>query len=575
MKRYIKYFLLTALILPFSACKEEFLEFVPEDQATVGTWYKNETEIRQSTAVLYGGRTWWRVNDQFTWLAGDALAGDLHHNWTAEGQFYLASFNSSNQYIGEGWQGFYNVVTFSNLIIDDMPGIASSNGVPESVINKALGEARFMRGVAYFMLAEYWGEVPIIEKAAEKVGSNNLKLPKNTLASVYEFARRDLAFAAENLPTTDEPGRVTSWAAKGMLAKLHVTLGQRSVGGGSVGSAQDFSIAAGYASDVINNSGLELYPNYEDMFKIENEHNPEILFATQLINGGWGMGSSRYQRFARSAEVNGGTDGWGGGKGMSLNYQNNVEANAEAANDLRRKAIYMQLGDYYDYINTEDGGYTYWIDPAEPLPAEGVSVSLTHLKKHVVGGLADHGFALTNQDSPLDIYFLRLADVYLLLAEAELGASTSLSSGAGYNAYLAVRARAGLNPPSDGNMTFIDLFNERRVEFGLESQSWLDVKRRYYRNADETLAYLNSQNRTHNLYRIDSDDALANDPAGYEMVPPGGIRTERTDQGALQYNTDPEVVFTHDKMTLPIPAPEVVANQLLRPEAEAVEYVFE
>lgn len=570
MKRYIKYFLMTALAFSFSACKEGFLEFVPQDQATVSGWYRNVDEIRQQTASLYG-RVFWTVNDQFTWLAGDLMSGDMYHNWTDEGQFFYMSFNENNQYLAQGWRGFYNVISFSNQIIDDMPAIAQSYGVAQADIDRGLGEARFMRGFAYYNLAEYWGEAPIIEKPAEKVIAGDLLAPKHTTASLYEFARRDFEFAAANLPASDEPGRVTQWAAKGMLAKLHVTLGQRSVGGGGIGSAADFTTAAAYAADVINNSGLTLYSNYEDMFKVENEHNPEILFATQLINAGWGFGSSRQARFARSVYVTSDNTAWGGGKCPTLSFINNLQTNAESATDKRRRAIYMQNGDFYNYLAVANGGYLYNIVTRddEDVQIEGPTPTLTNVKKHIVGNVDEHGYTVTNQDSPFDIYFLRLADVYLLYAEAMLGSGTSLSSGPGYDAYLAVRARAGLNPPADGDMTYVDLFNERRVEFGFEAQSWLDIKRRYYRNSAEALAYLNGQGRTNTLYRIDDEDELENDPAGYEVVPAG------TTSANGNTNTDPVVVFTDAKMRLPIPGTEAINNPLLAPGVEAVEFVFE
>ncbi|HEY3406153.1 MAG TPA: RagB/SusD family nutrient uptake outer membrane protein, partial [Ohtaekwangia sp.] len=546
------------------------LEFVPQDQATVNGWYRNRTEIRQSTAALYG-RVWWSVNDQFSWLTGDVMSGDMHHTWDVEGQFFYMSFNETNQYIGQGWQGFYDVISYANLIIDDMPGIAKSNGVDDATINAGLGEAHFMRGIAYFMLTEFWGETPIVERPAEKISSGNLQLPKNTSGSLYEFARRDLVFAAENLPTSDDAGRVTSWAAKGMLAKLHVTLGQRSVGGGDIGSAADFATAAAYAADVINNSGRILASNYENLFKIANEHDPEILFAPQLINGGWGYGSSRQARFARSTEITGDATAWGSGKCPTISFISNLEANAEGEDDARRKAIYSQLGDYYNYVATTNGGYTYNIVSRddEDVQIEGATPTLTSVKKHVVGNDKDHGYVITNQDSPFDIYYLRLADVYLLYAEALLGANASLSSGPGYDAYLAVRERAGLEPPADGSITFIDIFNERRVEFGFEAQSWLDVKRRFYRNKTEAIAYLNSQDRADRYFRIDSDDALENDPAGYEVVPAG--TTSPNDNT----NTDTPIEIFEYHMQLPLPASEVVANPLLAKDEEAVEYVFE
>jgi hypothetical protein len=102
----------------------------------------------------------------------------------------------------------------------------------------------------------------------------------------------------------------------------------------------------------------------------------------------------------------------------------------------------------------------------------------------------------------------------------------------------------------------------------LEAQSWLDIKRRYYRNAQEALNYLNGQNRTDMYFRIDSNDALENDPAGYELVPAG------TSSPNGNQNTDPVVVFTASKMRLPIPGNQVVINPLLAPDQEPVEYDF-
>lgn len=578
MKKYIKYFLSLTLVFLLNACSDDFLDYVPEDQSTVGAWYRDQTEIRQATASLYGA-PWFSYNDVFGWVAGDLMAGDMYHNWDIEGQFFYLSYNENNSALASGWQGLYNVIAYANLIIDDMPSIASSYGVSEEVINAGLGEARFMRGMAYYLLVEYWENVPIIEKAAEKVAANELQLPKNTASSVYEFARRDFAFAAQHLPNADAPGRVTAWSAKGMLAKLHVTLGQRRIGDPSFPSttSDDFAVAADYASDVINNSGLSLFPNYEDMFKIENEHNPEILFAIQWINGGYGVGNSRQARFGRNPRITGDAQAWGDGKGMSVNFVKTLQANAETATDNRRRAIYMQTGDFYNYLATNQGGYKYEILSRDEAgdQIEGPTPTLNSLKKYVVGNVEDHGYVVSNQDSPLDQYMLRLSDVYLLYAEALLAGGTQLTGGPGYEAYLAVRERAGLAPPADGNMTYEDLFNERRVEFALEGLSWLDVKRRYYRNSSEAIAYLNNQHRTTRYYRIDSQDNLENDPTGYVLVPAGGELPEKNSNGETQYNTDPEVTFNKDKMILPIPGSEVVANPLLRANEEPIEYVLD
>ena len=572
MKRYFKYLAMTALMFSFTACSDEFLEFVPLDRSTVGAWYQDETQIRASTAAMYG-RPWFSYNDVFSWVAGDLLAGDILHTWDQEGQFFYTSFNENNTHIGAGWQSLYDVISFANLIISDMPGVAAGNGVDQATIDAGLAEARFFRGTAYFLLVEYWEEVPIIENPAEIVAAGTYnELPRATTSSAYDFIKNDLSFAAANLPASDEPGRVTTWAARGMLAKVHLAVAQRRVGDSSFPSStsDDFAEAARLAGEVYN-SGLSLYPNYEDLFKIENEHAEEVLFGLQWITAGWGVGNSRQARFARHSAVTGDGQAWGGGKCMTLDFLSDMEANTGTANidsDERRRGIFMVQGDFYDYIG-DGSGYNMTIvqRDGDGNQESGASPTLGALKKYVVGGVNDHGFPIANQDSPLDSYMLRLADVYLLYAEALMGAGNDLSGGPGLAALNDVRARAGLG--ARASVTFDQLMTERRVETALEGQSWLDVRRQYYRDPSGTIADLNAQRRTGRMYPIDDDQTLENDPANYEILYSGETGTGDNE------NTDVVVTFTADNMVLPIPGSEVVQNELLNKELHpAVDYVI-
>lgn len=233
-----KYLFSLTLILLLSSCSKEFLEIEPQDRLTIDNFYRNETEIKAATASLYGF-PWFDFNDKFFWLAGDCMSGNMYYTWDQEGQFFFFSYTEGNAYLSSGWQGLFHVISYANSIINDMPRAAAGK-VSQQVIDRALGEARFIRGTSYFFLAEYWGDVPIVENSTELVATNNLFLPKNKRSSVYEFARRDLAFAAENLPAADAPGRLTQWSAKGMLAKLHLTMAQN-LGDGA--SAENFAKA--------------------------------------------------------------------------------------------------------------------------------------------------------------------------------------------------------------------------------------------------------------------------------------------------------------------------------------------
>lgn len=539
------------LTLFLGACSKEFLEIEPQDRLTIDNFYRNETEIRASTAALYGF-PWFDFNDKFFWLAGDCMSGNMYYTYDQEGQFFFFSFNEGNAYLSSGWIGLFRVVSYANSIINDMPRAAGANVSPE-VVNRALGEARFVRGLTYYMLAEYWGEVPIVENSTELVASNNLFLPKNTKSSVYEFARRDLAFAAENLPASDDPGRVTQWAAKAMLAKLHLTMAQNL---GDANSAANFAKAKEYAADVIENSGLSLLPNYADLFRIENNNNSESLFALQWMEGSYAFGNSRQANWARGSLVTGNSECWGGGKSATYDFIQDVETG-----DRRRPAIYMTQGDHYPEIRRAEGGYTYNYvtrDPGDPnITLEGAAPVLNNMKKYIVGSADDTGGKVsTGQATAINQYMLRLADVYLVYAEAALGSANSTADAQALQYFNAIRTRAGL--PAKTEITFADVMKERRVEFGMESLFWFDIKRYYYRDPSGALAWLNAQEREFTYQRITTPNAPdENTLAGYDLIPPPS-----------------PISISAAQMQLPIPAAEVRVNPLLGPGEPAVDYPF-
>jgi hypothetical protein len=546
MRHNIKYIIALAIVLLTGACGKDFLELTPADRLTADDYYRNEDEVRAGTASLYGF-PWFGFDDKFSWLAGDCMSGNIYYTYDQEGQFFYFSFNEGNSHLSGGWRGLFRVISYANSVINDMPRIAEGN-VSADVIEAALGEARFIRAAAYFILAEYWGEVPIVENSTELVSKNEVMLPKNTRSSIYEFIRRDLEYAAQNLKATDEPGRVTQWSAKGMLAKLYITMAQDL---SDPNSASYFDKAKEYAEDVITNSGLSLMEDYHDLFLIENNNNEESLFAFQWMKGRYAVGNSRNANWARSSLI--ADQQWGGGKGVTYDFMQDVESG-----DLRRRSICMTLGDYYPEINKANGGYTYNFETENPNnpnnSLEAPNEVLNHLKKFVVGSSADtDGQVGTDQDAGINQYILRLADVYLIYAEAVLGSAASTSDATALGYFNEIRQRAGLDTLS--SISFTDILIERRVEFCLESMFWFDLKRYFYREPQAAIDYLNAQEREYTYDRISSN----NDPNLWESY--------ELDEKSNSY------ILYESQMFLPIPASEVLVNPMLL-EA-AVEYEFD
>ncbi len=488
------------LSLLFATSCSDFLTVNPVDKQVKENYFKDEASVRANTASLYS-RVWFKFINSFMWLAGDAMAGDVYYTYSNEGQFFLNTVQPGNPYSEEGWSTLYLVASYANSIIIDMPEPAREAGVSEEVINKALGEAYLFRGLAYYYLTEYWGEVPIIENSSDLITSGNasdMYVNKATQGSLYRFICEDLKQAVSLLPESDTPGRVNKFSAEGLLAKVYLTRGCYVKGGGAdsgEGSAADyFAEAKKYAKDVIDN-GPKMAQNYSTMYNVSENNNSESLIAFQAVVGGWSYGNSRTTNWGRSNTLIG-AGVWGAGKSPTISIQEEFEKKPA---DGRRKWVYMRLGDTYP----EFGNYTYKnyeTDKADFAdfyhnPNEG----LAHIKKYVIpsnGGIDVGG----GQDAANNLYLLRVSDVYFVYAEAclegDFSATLTDADGLSYINQVLNRggdSDAGYTVASD--LSYLDLIKERRKEFALEGTNWFDIKRLYYISEAEALDYLNKMYR--------------------------------------------------------------------------------
>src|SRR3954471_10382055 len=147
MKKIFKYISCIVLVFTAGACKQEFLDVVPQDAITAGGFFRNADEIRRVTGAVYGS-AWFDANDKFLWCAGDGMSGDLLQDYADEGQLFFLSFTENNSVILQGWRGLYRVIAGANSVINDMPPIAKSYGVADEVVNAGVAEGRFLRGTA-------------------------------------------------------------------------------------------------------------------------------------------------------------------------------------------------------------------------------------------------------------------------------------------------------------------------------------------------------------------------------------------------------------------------------------------
>ena len=496
------------------SCQKSFLDRPSLSEITSDNFYKTTSDLRLATAGLYGGAIWFDWN-YFPYLGmGDILSGNLLQPYNADlVQFTSFSITGDNSQLANTWRAFFKIVGQCNVTINAIKAKAPAS-IPAKDINAALGEAMFIRATAYFHLVQLWGAVPIIEDNTKLIDSSLLH--RNTVADVYKFIATDLTFASQHLPASDGPGRVTTWSAQGMLSKVYLTwagLNQNMTRNQAL-----LDSAKLYAGNVCNKSGLSLLPSYYNLFRTQYNDNPEVLFALQWAPGvGYGLGNALQAQFAPSGDLVTGGGGWGGAIGPTYDLYTQYTAQ----DSIRRKASFMLTGDYYPELNAAGGGY---------------KATGCNLKKHIVGTAAD------NNSPTMDLWsstehnaILRLADVYLVYAEAILGNNASTTDAEALKYFNKVRARAGVDPAPLINAD--TLYRERRIELAYESQFWFDLVRLSYYNPQKAISAINNQKRQLFTYS-------------------NGVATPTTYSVAIT----PATVNT---FTLPIPSTELTADPKL------------
>ena len=481
----------------FTSCSDGFLDRPPLSQISSENFYQTTSDLRLATAALYAGSPWGEWNYSCYLPVGEVMSGNMVLGWNGDAiQFNTFTVTGLNGGLIANWNGMYKVIAQCNVTINAINEKAP-NTIPEKDKNAAIAEARFIRGFAYYDLAMLWRDVPIIEDNTKLISSPLVF--RNEADDVFRFVANDLTFAAKNLPSADQRGRLTTWSAQGMLAKVYLTwagLKSQNTGGRDQALLDSAKL---YAGNVCQESGLELMDNYADLFKTQDNDNPESLFALQWdpSTSDWFYGNMLQIYSPGGTEISAdGRAGW-----FAIQPSINMYNQYSEKDTVRRKATFMLKGDYYPELNAAGGGFTYSGDAG--------------LKKHIIGTRDDNNSPVMALESSAEHNaLLRLADVYLLYAEAILGNNTMTSDVDALLYFNKVRARAGLDPVASLDADV--LLKERRIELAAESQYWFDLVRLSFYDPQRAVTILNNQERV--SFSYNDGLATANDPYG-EITP--------------------------------------------------------
>lgn len=498
--KYINYLgTILLLIIALSSCKKTFLEKPPESSIVDANFYQNDQQLAAATSLLYS-EVWFDYNDKAMYNLGDFRGGSAYSAYNDRGNvmFNTQGDNGEN---GASWRAFFNVVAQSNLAIYNINRFAGPD-VTTGAKKVAIAEARFMRALAYRFLVMNWGPVPIIENNVKQLFDTSIS--RNTVFSVWRFITREMRAAAEDLPSVEtQPGRLTKWSAEGMLARFYLTRAGVESSGGS--RNQIFLDSAKYyAADVINNSGKKLLSNYADLFKYPYDNNSESLFELEWVFSGtsaWGTANSMPEYLAYSPDISFG--GWGGDKsctwwllsqydGFSLQPDGTLKGRTL---DQRLHATFMLPGFTYPEITSMS------TKKALVFPFSGTDNNYLSIKKYVIGSPIDLVGVAAQQHYPNDTYMMRLAELYLIYAEAAIGNDGSTTDPVAVGYFNAVHTRAGLpayevgGANGSGPLTLDKVYSERFKEFAMEGMAWYDFVSLHYWNPQKAFTMLNSQDR--------------------------------------------------------------------------------
>lgn len=288
MKKYIV-LLFGAGGLLFGSCKKDLTE-VPYSFLTPANFYQTaadaQSAINGALSALQPQAYYQRTIYIMTECPADCLAPILTQNQERI-DMYKLQYTATNPEITNWWQNSYKLISRANDVIAHVPSI----DMDVTSRNNIVGNACFLRAMAYFDLVRSFGDVPLLLHPITSPSDSSLFPSRTPAATVYQQVISDLKYAETNcLPepkiATANKGMVSSGAASAMLARVYL---QRA--SSAYADPADNQNALNECNTVINSGVYSLMPVYSDVFNWSKKYYPtqtEVIFAVQFGANGSG-----------------------------------------------------------------------------------------------------------------------------------------------------------------------------------------------------------------------------------------------------------------------------------------------
>lgn len=415
--------------------------------------------------------------------------------------FYDGQLNPTVDYLATTWDELYKGINTCNAVIERAPNVP---GVADNIKKLRIAEAKFLRGHYYYLLHQQYGGVDLyFNETVEPTKETK----RATDAEMYAAIIKDLSDAVNDLEAkaqSSDYGRATKPHAQALLAKVYLAKGYS-----TEKAADDFTKAADLLKEVSTKYGYKLLDDFSAVFDENNQNHAEVVFAVQYTTDALtnGTGNSLHLYFGMQYDVQPGMkrDVYWGRPFKRLRpteYLLNTVF-ADRVNDSRYKKTFRDT-----WLSNNPGTYnaasfddsktkvTFAAgDTAIFIPGYEMTKEVRATKKYQVLVPSKYSEALfptlqkffdskrpdmTYEPGSRDYYVVRLADVYLMLAEALLQTGDKAGAAEAINL---VRYRAGWPGKKDKmlidakDLTMETIIEERARELAGEQTRWVDLKR--------------------------------------------------------------------------------------------------
>lgn len=246
MKTRILYIAGLYCLLTLTSGCQKFLDKEPLDSPAQGTFLTNEKAINVSLNAVYRSVNWdfglvpyQSATDAWTDLA------ILRANDLGEG-----TFDTYNSHPASLWKQAYITIQRANTMLDGME--PNKDKIPAAAFNRMQAEARILRAWAYHYLVFMFGDAPLITKPLLPAEfKTQVRTPKADIIK-FIYTELDEAGAVLNWVPT-ERGRVSRSVAMGLKARTALY-------------NKEYLLAKSTAKQIIDNAGLNLNPQFKDLF---------------------------------------------------------------------------------------------------------------------------------------------------------------------------------------------------------------------------------------------------------------------------------------------------------------------